>query len=1126
METNMDMTTSTIETSNLLEAWQIVAAITTKFQNNVSETPSVGDLLDSITITSTEQNAQFLNELSIIHQQYGKSKRICKVEAGRRLPKGQNSKLELENNQHVIDVIDAQDKKITYFDSKKNCADNGFEGYSSVLIVPMRLDKKKNIGAFIFHSLSEGNYDHHKLQEIYDVFSDRAAFYIRNAIRRKRNRIFEEVRNELLEDELKGVYKTECQLLAAVVKKLRAWYGEEKINILIADPMDQYRYFLACDDNKVRKNFRKYGLMEEAEVQALCGGDEVLTELEKKNGLAKGLTKISEAGINRKNRKDEADCQAWLGAAMHVGPDDRIGFFILHNTKVSQAYEHGEDNFLNNIAKFTAQLLVDFRLKRANDLIERLDRHGGDKAYIENLYEITLEEELHNDEEMLFPSVYEALKNTYGIQEAAFLLVDRLDMKLKVKFEKLIASSLDSESFLVRVQNHMEGLRSIPNSGFGTKEFILKDAKQKYLLAPMRTGNTEKDWRVIGCVLIPIGHISKSVVKDLDRITDKLAERCIVYLRKERQNKLDSFLKKVGQMQVDSLSGEHHILEIARNAIKDIMNSDNLYIALYDQVSNEIRFPVIYRKAKIWEEMHNKTRILDRTQLGKTEYIILNDEILLHQTEHESDQWFKQQGHKEWAGDPLISWVGVPIYAPVDSNQEGDRGIQGVIAAYHAEKEYVYSTGDVGILNKIASGVCGLMKLLKEKDAKDKLEEAIANNTTLNEVNSKLKDAQTTIAEQQHQISTSLLAQDLKHRVNNVIGGAILDIQFAEKELQNIIADCPNSKQEIDYSADMLQHTQEDLKNLLESVEEITNDAPIDLSLHSVIDRILNNTKNARKLSQKGIQVLFKSEKKRFHITTRYRTLSNSLSAIIENAADSLLENIQLNGKVGLFLEILLKEKKGFYHIEIIDNGVIIPEKNKNRIFEHGFSTKESSGFGLWRARTTIESLGGTLSLSQQNHKDGSRKTFNISLPKLVNVTDKSQKDTKPIQPKLAWVLDDERSWRTHISSWLKELGYEVTSFANEKDLSDAIGNSDYCPQVVTLDISLNEDGGSTSGLTLINTFKKLNSVCKVIVITGYSSKAHAYGEEYDALLEKFGESVLNIDIFRKLIEKMNEKQT
>ena len=66
-------------------------------------------------------------------------------------------------------------------------------------------------------------------------------------------------------------------------------------------------------------------------------------------------------------------------------------------------------------------------------------------------------------------------------------------------------------------------------------------------------------------------------------------------------------------------------------------------------------------------------------------------------------------------------------------------------------------------------------------------------------------------------------------------------------------------------------------------------------------------------------------------------------------------------------------------HIAITDTGIGIPDAIKPDVFTPFFSTKESGiGYGLWRAKTVFEKMGGRISFESQV---GHQTTFIIILP-------------------------------------------------------------------------------------------------------------------------------------------------
>lgn len=82
--------------------------------------------------------------------------------------------------------------------------------------------------------------------------------------------------------------------------------------------------------------------------------------------------------------------------------------------------------------------------------------------------------------------------------------------------------------------------------------------------------------------------------------------------------------------------------------------------------------------------------------------------------------------------------------------------------------------------------------------------------------------------------------------------------------------------------------------------------------------------------------------------------------------------NIMMNAidameQIGGTLSVDLYEDKSFVVVNIIDNGVGIPEENLGKVFESKFTTKEyGTGLGLKIAKSCVEKLGGAFNLESK----------------------------------------------------------------------------------------------------------------------------------------------------------------
>ncbi len=186
--------------------------------------------------------------------------------------------------------------------------------------------------------------------------------------------------------------------------------------------------------------------------------------------------------------------------------------------------------------------------------------------------------------------------------------------------------------------------------------------------------------------------------EDDEMLAHALADHAAIALYNAQQGERLSTLVKVGQ----DLTSEIHlerdeILELIYEQARRLTGTQDMYIALYDDESNRIRFGLAMEDGKRVEVGVGgwSPREADLEKRGKTEEIILIKEPILHRTLDESTKWYEEPGHKEFLGRVATSWMGVPMVL-------GDR-VLGVIAIYDWEREYAYDEQDLQVISSMAS---------------------------------------------------------------------------------------------------------------------------------------------------------------------------------------------------------------------------------------------------------------------------------------------------------------------------------------------------------------------------------------------------------------------------------------
>ena len=97
--------------------------------------------------------------------------------------------------------------------------------------------------------------------------------------------------------------------------------------------------------------------------------------------------------------------------------------------------------------------------------------------------------------------------------------------------------------------------------------------------------------------------------------------------------------------------------------------------------------------------------------------------------------------------------------------------------------------------------------------------------------------------------------------------------------------------------------------------------------------------------------------------------------AVIVNIIKNGIEAIQLKGKI----EVLAEVKNNTGIIRISNDGKSIPKEKQGRLFNQGYTTKETGcGLGLWLCKKYLEEQNAQLTLLRSNKK---QTTFEITVP-------------------------------------------------------------------------------------------------------------------------------------------------
>lgn len=105
------------------------------------------------------------------------------------------------------------------------------------------------------------------------------------------------------------------------------------------------------------------------------------------------------------------------------------------------------------------------------------------------------------------------------------------------------------------------------------------------------------------------------------------------------------------------------------------------------------------------------------------------------------------------------------------------------------------------------------------------------------------------------------------------------------------------------------------------------------------------------------------------------------LIRVVTNLVKNAVQSVEEKNNPEVVVKVFSKDKTAI--IEVSDNGVGIPEQNKERIFEPKFTTKSSGmGLGLAMVKSIIENYGGKISLISDSGKGS---VFTVEFPKFID---------------------------------------------------------------------------------------------------------------------------------------------
>jgi len=401
--------------------------------------------------------------------------------------------------------------------------------------------------------------------------------------------------------------------------------------------------------------------------------------------------RVGDVTQDKRYIKHVEDTRSELDVPMMIG-DRLIGVLNAESTRYDAFDEHSEE-LARILASYAAVALYNADL--FDRTREQLEQRVADLQALRDVYKAVSEASL---EEVLRLVVEQAVKST-GAQYGNLWLLDRKRNELEFGTEVNLLPERPRRDERIPVDPHsINGWVAITGKSYLCNDVTVDEHYQKIiesvrseLAVPLRHG---KD--IIGTLNVEstrAGAFTEDHRQLLEALSGPAAEAIAAAQLYHRLNTVIEMGQSLTKR--STRAREDEVLRLIYTHTSELMDTQNMYIALYDEVTDTVRFGLAYvngRPVDVEKEEGWQPR---RAGKGRTEEIIRTRQPIFHATRAESEAWYAQPEHKEYIGRPFASWLGVPMMV-------GDRVI-GVIAVYHPELDYVYTEDDRLILQAIAN---------------------------------------------------------------------------------------------------------------------------------------------------------------------------------------------------------------------------------------------------------------------------------------------------------------------------------------------------------------------------------------------------------------------------------------
>ncbi|MFE8703124.1 ATP-binding protein [Cytobacillus sp. FJAT-54145] len=184
--------------------------------------------------------------------------------------------------------------------------------------------------------------------------------------------------------------------------------------------------------------------------------------------------------------------------------------------------------------------------------------------------------------------------------------------------------------------------------------------------------------------------------------------------------------------------------------------------------------------------------------------------------------------------------------------------------------------------------------------------------------------------------------------------------------------------------------------------------------------------------------------------------------AKVEQVFTNLVHNAIKYSPLGGEIKIIMSEKDGDLKVDVVDEGLGIPEEALPKLFTRFYRVDNSdrrkiggTGLGLSIVQEIMKMHDGEISVSSEFGKGS---TFTVSFPLIEGKLEAIVTEKDSLNGRYTiMVVEDDTSLVQLISQELLDSGFQVNHYSNGKDALEALSMT--VPDAIVLDILLGEDG-------------------------------------------------------------------